>query len=99
LRRQIEEQTLPYCQQRNIAVIVYFPMFSGMLTGGMTRERAAHLPADDHRRCNPEFQEPKLSENLELVEKLKEIGGRHGLSSREVDSLDVAEPRGDRRDC
>jgi aryl-alcohol dehydrogenase-like predicted oxidoreductase len=84
LRRQIEEQTLPYCQQRGIGVIVYSPMFSGMLTGGMTRERAANLPADDFRSRNPEFKEPKLSKNLELVEKLKEIGARHGRSSGEV---------------
>jgi len=84
LRRAIEEQLLPYCQQKNIGVIVYSPMFSGMLTGGMTRERAAALPADDFRRRNPEFQEPKLSKNLELVEKLKSIGARYGRSSGEV---------------
>jgi aryl-alcohol dehydrogenase-like predicted oxidoreductase len=84
LRRAIEEQLLPYCQQNNIGVIVYSPMFSGMLTGGMTRERAVALPADDFRRRNPEFQEPKLSKNLELVEKMKSIGARHGRSSGEV---------------
>jgi aryl-alcohol dehydrogenase-like predicted oxidoreductase len=59
-------------------------MFSGMLTGGMTRERAANLPPDDHRSRNPEFKEPKLSRNLELVDKLKEIGARHGRSSGEA---------------
>jgi aryl-alcohol dehydrogenase-like predicted oxidoreductase len=84
LRRAIEEQLLPYCQQNNIGVIVYSPMFSGMLTGGMTRERAAALPADDFRRRNPEFQEPKLSKNLELVEKMKSIGARHGRNPGEV---------------
>jgi len=84
LRRAIEEQLLPYCQQNNIGVIVYSPMFSGMLTSGMTRERAAALPPDDFRRRNPEFQEPKLLKNLELVEKLKSIGARHGRSSGEV---------------
>ncbi len=84
LRRQIEAETLPYCEKHSIGVIVYSPMFSGMLTGGMTRERAASLPPDDHRSRNPEFKEPKLSKNLELVEKLKEIGARHGRSSGEV---------------
>jgi aryl-alcohol dehydrogenase-like predicted oxidoreductase len=84
LRRAIEEQLLPYCQQNNIGVIIYSPMFSGMLTGGMTRERAAALPADDFRRRNPEFQEPKLSKNLELVEKMKSIGARHGRNPGEV---------------
>ncbi|MGB7498100.1 MAG: aldo/keto reductase [Candidatus Acidiferrum sp.] len=84
LRRQIEQSVLPYCEQRGIGVIVYSPMFSGMLTGGMTRERAASLPADDFRKRNPEFQEPKLSKNLELVDKLGEIGARYGRTPGEV---------------
>jgi aryl-alcohol dehydrogenase-like predicted oxidoreductase len=84
LRRQIEDEVLPYCDEQRIGVIVYSPMFSGMLTGGMTRERAAALPADDFRGRNPEFKEPKLSRNLELVGKLKEIGARHGRTPGEV---------------
>jgi len=84
LRRQIEEATLPYCAKQGIGVIVYAPMFSGMLTGGMTRERAAALPPDDFRSRNSEYKEPKLSKNLELVEKLKEIGARHGRGPGEV---------------
>jgi aryl-alcohol dehydrogenase-like predicted oxidoreductase len=84
LRRAIEADALPYAEQQGIGVIVYSPMFSGMLTGGMTRERAAALPADDFRSRNPEFKEPKLSKNLELVEKLREIGKRHRRSPGEV---------------
>jgi aryl-alcohol dehydrogenase-like predicted oxidoreductase len=84
LRRQIEAEVLPYCEQQNIGVIVYSPMFSGMLTGGMTRERALSLPPDDFRSRNPEFKEPKLSQNLELVEKLGEIGARYGRRPGEV---------------
>jgi|SRR5271165_971737 len=84
LRRQVEEETLPYCLQQGMGVIVYAPMFSGMLTGAMTRERAAALPADDFRSRNPEFKEPKLSKNLELVEVLKKIGARHGRQAGEA---------------
>ena len=84
LRRQVEAETLPYCLQQGIGVISYAPMFSGMLTGAMTRERAAALPPDDFRSRNPEFQEPKLSRNLELVEVLKKIGARHGRNAGEV---------------
>ncbi len=32
----------------------------------------------------PAFQEPNLSRNLEVVEKLREIGGRHGRTPGEV---------------
>jgi aryl-alcohol dehydrogenase-like predicted oxidoreductase len=50
----------------------------------MTRERAANLPADDWRRNNPEFREPKLTKNLELVERLRAVGTRHGRTPGEV---------------
>ncbi|TMB72653.1 MAG: aldo/keto reductase [Deltaproteobacteria bacterium] len=84
IRRDIEKGLLPFCQRENIGVIVYSPMASGLLTGAMTRERAANLPADDWRRGNPEFQEPKLSKNLALVERLRAIGARHHKSPGEV---------------
>ncbi|ACF10684.1 aldo/keto reductase [Chlorobaculum parvum NCIB 8327] len=84
LRRAIETEILPYCEQHDIGVIVYSPMLSGMLTGAMTRERALNLPADDWRRNNKEFQEPRLSANLELVELLSRIGKQHDASPGEV---------------
>jgi len=84
VRRQVEQGILPYCLKNEIGVISYAPMASGLLTGAMTRERAAALPADDFRSRNPEFQEPKLSKNIELVERLRRIGARHGRSPGEV---------------
>ncbi len=84
LRRKIEAEILPYAEQQSIGIIVYSPMLSGMLTGAMTHERAANLPADDWRRNNPEFREPKLSKNLELVERLRAIGNRYGRTPGEV---------------
>jgi aryl-alcohol dehydrogenase-like predicted oxidoreductase len=84
VRRQVEESVLPYCLKNGIGVISYAPMASGLLTGAMTRERAAALPADDFRSRNPEFKEPKLSKNIELVERLRRIGARHGRGPGEV---------------
>ncbi|HWR01278.1 MAG TPA: aldo/keto reductase [Chlorobaculum sp.] len=84
LRRAIEAETLPWCIEHGVGVIVYSPMLSGMLTGAMTKERAESLPAGDWRRNNKEFQEPRLSRNLELVELLTSIGTRHGRSPGEV---------------
>ncbi len=84
LRPAIEKEILPFCQQQAVGVIVYSPMLSGMLTGAMSRQRAAAFPADDWRRNNKEFQEPRLSLNLELVELLRSIGKRHGRSAGEV---------------
>lgn len=84
IRRQIEKEILPYCKQQGIGVISYAPMASGLLTGTMTRERAASLPPDDFRSRNPEFREPRLSKNIELVERLSKVGARHGRSPGEV---------------
>ncbi|MDQ3803052.1 MAG: aldo/keto reductase [Acidobacteriota bacterium] len=84
LKREVEAGTLPYCRQEGIGVIVYSPMASGLLTGAMTRERVARLPRDDWRRNDVEFSEPKLSRHLELVERLRKVGARHGRMPGEV---------------
>jgi aryl-alcohol dehydrogenase-like predicted oxidoreductase len=81
---EIEREILPYCQVHGIGVISYSPMKSGLLTGKMTRERIANLPADDFRRRAVAFQEPHLSRNLELAEVMRRIGERHGRSPGEV---------------
>jgi len=84
IRRAVEKEILPYCRQRGIGIISYAPMASGLLTGAMTRERAAALPTDDFRSRNPEFREPRLSKNIELVERLRRVGARHGRNPGEV---------------
>ena len=79
LRPAIEAEILPFCQANHIGVINYSPMLSGLLTGKMTAERIANFAPDDWRRRNIEFQEPRLSRNLRLVELLREIGQPHGI--------------------
>jgi aryl-alcohol dehydrogenase-like predicted oxidoreductase len=81
---QIEKEILPFAAQNNIGVIVYSPMSAGLLTGAMTRERVANFASEDWRRNLPNFQEPLLSRNLKLVERLREIGNRHGRRPGEV---------------
>jgi aryl-alcohol dehydrogenase-like predicted oxidoreductase len=84
IHREVESEILPFAERENIGVIAYSPMASGLLTGAMTRERASKFPADDWRRQNPDFQEPRLSQNLHLAELLGEIGARHGRSAGEA---------------
>lgn len=84
LRRGIEEDLLPYCLENGIGVLVYSPMQSGLLAGRMTPERIAAMPEDDHRKRRPEFNEPQLSRNLALVERLRAMGAGHGRTPGEV---------------
>nr|WP_246046543.1 aldo/keto reductase [Thermosporothrix hazakensis] len=81
LNRSIEQEILPYCQQHDIGVIVYSPMASGLLTGRMTPERVAQMPEDDWRKHAEQFQEPRLSRNLQLASLLGEIGKAHQVSA------------------
>ncbi|HJZ57270.1 MAG TPA: aldo/keto reductase, partial [Gemmataceae bacterium] len=85
IRPEVEASILPHCLANNIGVIVYSPMASGLLTGKMTRERIAAMPADDWRKeKNRHYQEPLLTRNLNLVELLRRIGSRHGKTPGEV---------------
>jgi aryl-alcohol dehydrogenase-like predicted oxidoreductase len=78
-RREIENELLPFCQEQGIGVIAYSPMGSGLLTGAMTRERVASLPKDDWRSQSPEFQEPRLSQNLLLAGRVRGLAERRGV--------------------
>jgi aryl-alcohol dehydrogenase-like predicted oxidoreductase len=84
IHREVEQEILPFCQEHHIGVIVYSPMMSGLLTGTMTPDRIKKLPEDDWRKRDPEFQEPRLSRNLAMVEKLGEIAYMHGRTTGEV---------------
>jgi aryl-alcohol dehydrogenase-like predicted oxidoreductase len=79
IRPEVEDEILPYCQKHNIGVIVYSPMYSGLLSGKMTGERIKNMPTDDWRQRDPEFQHPRLEQNLQLVSTLAEIGKEHGV--------------------
>jgi aryl-alcohol dehydrogenase-like predicted oxidoreductase len=80
-RREIERDVLPYCLEQKIGVIVYSPLESGLLSGRMTRERIESLPHSDWRkRRGEEFQEPKLTRNLALAERIRDAAVRRAIS-------------------
>jgi aryl-alcohol dehydrogenase-like predicted oxidoreductase len=56
-------------------------MGSGLLTGKFTKERVESLPADDWRLKEAYFfQEPDLSVNLKLVERLRPFAEKNNKS-------------------
>jgi aryl-alcohol dehydrogenase-like predicted oxidoreductase len=80
IEREVEQELLPFVEQHEIGVIAYSPMGSGMLTGAMTRERIATLAEEDWRKHDARFNDPQLSENLDLVERLKAVAERHATT-------------------
>jgi aryl-alcohol dehydrogenase-like predicted oxidoreductase len=77
IERDSEQELLPFAEREEIGVIAYSPMGSGLLTGKMTRARIEQFPEDDWRKGDERFQEPQLSDNLELVERLRTVAARH----------------------
>ncbi len=84
IKPSVQDDILPYCLNNNIGVIVYSPMYSGLLTGSMTPDRIAAFPDDDWRKRDDEFAEPRLTRNLALAEILKTIGAQYGKTAGEV---------------
>jgi len=80
IRRDVENELLGYCRDNNIGVVCYSPMQKGLLTGKFNARRIASLAPDDHRHRDKNFLEPKLSANLELVEGLRPIAERNGMT-------------------
>jgi aryl-alcohol dehydrogenase-like predicted oxidoreductase len=77
IERDVAREILPFAETEGIGVIVYSPMGSGLLTGGMTRERIEGLADDDWRKRDARFMEPQLSRHLALVDRLKTVAERH----------------------
>jgi aryl-alcohol dehydrogenase-like predicted oxidoreductase len=80
IERSVEPEILPNAHAKDLGVIVYSPMGSGLLTGAMTRERIAGFADDDWRKTDVDFTEPRLSQHLALVERLRVVAERHGTT-------------------
>jgi aryl-alcohol dehydrogenase-like predicted oxidoreductase len=87
LERSIEKDLMGYCSSNNIGIISYSTMATGLLTGTFSKEKFRSLPADDLRHLLPDFQEPCLSANIQLIEKLRGIAEDN---NRTVSQLAIA---------
>ncbi|MFW6375868.1 MAG: aldo/keto reductase [Thermoplasmatota archaeon] len=67
--RNIEEEILPYCLEKDIHMMTYGALCRGLLTGKMDKETS--FEGDDMRKENdPKFDDPHYSQYLEAVERL-----------------------------
>lgn len=87
IQRASEGELLDYCVRSQMGVIVYTPLQTGILTDRFSRKRVADLEDKDWRKRAPEFNEPRLSLNLALVQGLRPIASRYG---RTVSQLAIA---------
>ena len=77
-RRDIEQEILPHTRQHGIGVLVYGALAHGMLAGGFTPQ--TRFPADDWRSKSPIFHGETFQRNLAVVEYLKHLAEREGIS-------------------
>ena len=75
LQRGIEADTLPWCREHGVAVLVYWPLMKGLFAGKINRE---NLHPRDNRLKYPQFQGEEWLKNLELVEKLRALAEHAG---------------------
>ena len=66
--RAIEGDVLPYCRDRDIAVLAYGSLCRGLLSGSMSK--SSRFSGDDLRKNDPKFLSPRFEQYLAAVEKL-----------------------------
>jgi len=76
LQRQIEADTLPWCRERGVAVLIYWPLVKGLLAGKLPRD---HVFAEtDSRRKYPMFHGEEFQKNCDLVDRLRQVAADAG---------------------
>jgi aryl-alcohol dehydrogenase-like predicted oxidoreductase len=76
LQRDIEQRTIPWCRQRNVAVMVYWPLMKGLLAGKI--KRGDGLEQRDNRRKFPMYQGEELERNLTFIDQLRKAAAISG---------------------
>jgi aryl-alcohol dehydrogenase-like predicted oxidoreductase len=77
--REIENQTVPWCQAHGVGIIVHSPLAKGLLTGRYT-PASVFPPEDERSTVYPEFSGTFLAERLHTAEKLGRIAEKKGIS-------------------
>ena len=71
LQRQIEQDTLAWCRQHGVAVIVYWPLLKGLLAGQLPRDHV--FQPGDGRAKYVMFQGDEWHKNQDFVDRLRDI--------------------------
>jgi len=71
VNRGIEEETVPYCIEKNKSVLAYSPMERGLLTGKMTADYK--FEEGDHRKGNKFFSPESIEKTNAFLAKIKPL--------------------------
>jgi aryl-alcohol dehydrogenase-like predicted oxidoreductase len=82
LQRDIEKRTIPWCREYNVAVMIYWPLMKGLLTGKL--QRGQELAERDNRRTYPMYQGDELQKNLDFIDQLREVANSSGHSIAQI---------------
>jgi aryl-alcohol dehydrogenase-like predicted oxidoreductase len=82
LQREIEADTLPWCRQRGVSVMVYWPLMNGMLTGKFARDH--QFPRGDSRPKYPMYQGAEWQKNQDFIDELRTIAADTGHTVAQV---------------
>jgi len=76
--RHVEDEILPTIRALGIGLVPYSPLGRGFLTGTITSTDS--LAPDDFRRRNPRFIGDALAANLALVNRVRSVAERKGVT-------------------
>jgi aryl-alcohol dehydrogenase-like predicted oxidoreductase len=82
LSRGIESEILPTCRELGVGVTAYGVLSRGLLGGNLTSDQVAS--PGDIRAHMPRFRAENLDRNLSLVEALRAIADRKGMSVAQI---------------
>ena len=71
LQRQIEETIVPWCQQRQVSIFVYWPLMKGLLAGKLPRDH--QFDPRDGRAKYPMFHGEEWEKNQDFLDELRTI--------------------------
>jgi aryl-alcohol dehydrogenase-like predicted oxidoreductase len=80
--RDPESGVLAACEELGVTFVAYSPLGRGFLAGNFTR--AMDLPANDHRRSHPRFQDGAADANAELVTAINAVARELGATAARV---------------
>jgi aryl-alcohol dehydrogenase-like predicted oxidoreductase len=82
LQREIEQETIPWCRERNVAVMVYWPLMKGILAGKLPRDRV--LDDRDSRHKYPMYQGDEWHKTHDFIDRLREVAKLTGHTVAQV---------------